>query len=68
MYYNALSNDLPSMNAIGEKLTTNGSTTITHKDPQTKSTLGTRDQLGRKTTKEKELNQRHNPQRYTTKD
>jgi hypothetical protein len=56
------------MNATGEKLTTHGSTTITHKDPQTKSTLGTRDQLGRKTTKEKELNQRHNPQRYTTKD
>jgi hypothetical protein len=52
MYYNALSNDLPSMNATGEKLTTHGSTTITHKDPD-KSALGTRDQLGRKTTKEK---------------
>jgi hypothetical protein len=56
------------MNATGEISTTHGSTTITHKDPQSKSTLGTRDQLGRKTTKEKELNQRHNPQRYTTKD
>jgi len=37
MYYNALSNDLPSMNATGEKL--HGSTTITHKDPQTKALL-----------------------------
>ncbi len=31
--------DLPSMNATGEKLTTHGSTTITHKDPQTKALL-----------------------------
>jgi hypothetical protein len=27
------------MNATGEKLTTHGSTTITHKDPQTKALL-----------------------------
>jgi hypothetical protein len=68
MYYNALSNDLPSMNATGEKLTTHGSTTITHKDPQTKALLVQEISSEGKPQKKKELNQRLNPQRYTTKD